>query len=58
MTHDRLQEPRSISRFDIEAGIRRAHKLRSEAVGNMFRGVFQRRHRAPETILERRCITC
>jgi hypothetical protein len=59
MSHDRLLEPKStITRFDIEAGIRRAHKLRSEAVGNMFKTVFGRRERKPSVAPEGNCATC
>jgi hypothetical protein len=59
MSHDRLYEPKStITRFDIESGIRRAHKLRSEAVGNMFRSVFGRRQRREAGSSDANCVTC
>ncbi|MEK9754841.1 MAG: hypothetical protein VW338_16730 [Rhodospirillaceae bacterium] len=59
MPHDRLFEPTStITRFDIKAGIRRAHKLRSEAVGNMFKTVFGRRKRKPAISPDANRATC
>ncbi|MBT6093255.1 MAG: hypothetical protein HOH04_00120 [Rhodospirillaceae bacterium] len=46
MSHHRLNERPRIQQEDIDDGIRRAHKLRSEAFGKYFRKALDTRYRA------------
>lgn len=58
MPHHRFDERPHITHEQIDAGIRRAHKLRSEAVGKFFRFALDRRHRALNVVAERPCPRC
>jgi len=63
MPHDRLTEPRyyrshSMTRREIDANIRRAHQLRSKAVGDFFGTLLGRRHRAAPAMPTANCATC
>ncbi len=48
MSHDSFENAPDITLAEINAGIRRAHQLRSRSVTNFFKKALDRRHRAPE----------
>jgi hypothetical protein len=58
MSHHRFDERPNISHETIDAGIRRAHKLRSEAIGSFFRKALDNRYRALHVASTPRCSTC
>jgi len=47
-----------MSRREIDASMRRAHQLRSRAVGDFFKGLMGRRHRAEPALPQGNCVTC
>ena len=58
MTHHSFDERPRISHEAIDAGIRRAHKLRSEAIGSFFRKTLDSRYRALHVAATPRCKNC
>lgn len=58
MSHHRLTDWPTYTQQDIDAGIRRAHKLRSDAAGTFFRRILDRRYRALNVVAEPGCATC
>lgn len=58
MSHHRFPGYPSVTPEQIDAGIRRAHKLRAQSAGRFFRRILDRRYRALNVAAEPECATC
>jgi len=58
MSHHRLSDWPTYTHKDIESGIKRAHALRSQAIGRFFRKALDRRYRALDIAAGEPCKAC
>ena len=58
MSHHRLSDWPTYTHKDIEAVIKRAHALRSQAIGRFFRKALDRRYRALDIAAGEPCKAC